>query len=205
MDSELTPMGRMQADVHGRTLARQGGVEAIVASTLGRTRDTAELVNEHLSVPVRHEPALMERDCGTWSGLTLDQIMAAYPADWQARLDDPFHHRPPQGENLPDMAQRVGGFLDRLLCGDERTVVLVTHGVMSRVILKHLLDLAPEQAVAVRHPNELFYRVEVDAAGRADSAYFLEGQGPKPGLLRVNDSETIAGPGGADGNERGER
>jgi broad specificity phosphatase PhoE len=193
MDSALTAMGRMQAEVHGRTLARLGGIEAIVASPLGRTRDTAALVNGHLSVPVRHESALMERDCGTWSGLTLDEIMAAYPDEWQARSEDPFHHRPPDGENLPDMETRVAVCLDRLLDGPERTLVLVTHGVMSRVILKRLLDLPPERAVTVRHPNELFYRVEVGGPGCAESAYFLAGQGPKPGLLELNDSETIPG------------
>jgi broad specificity phosphatase PhoE len=55
------------------------------------------------------EPALMERDCGLWSGLTIDEIATRYPDEWHGRLDDPYHHRPPEGENLPDMEQRVGG------------------------------------------------------------------------------------------------
>jgi probable phosphoglycerate mutase len=194
MDSILTDMGRMQADLHGRTLARLGGVDTLIASPLGRTRETADLVNAHLSVPVTHDPVLMERDCGVWSGLTLKEIEAAYPDEWQARNEDPYHHRPPEGENLLDMEARVGGLLGSLLDGGYRTLALVTHGVMSRVILKRLLDLSPERAVTVRHPNELFYRLEVAAPGRAQSAYFIQGQGPRPGLLHQNDSETIPGP-----------
>jgi probable phosphoglycerate mutase len=194
MDSALTAVGRMQADLHGRTLARLGGIEAVIASPLGRARETAELVNGHLSVPIRHEPALMERDCGAWSGLTIAEVAAAYPGEWRARNDDPYYHRPPEGENLVDMEARVAGFLEALLPGPARTLALVTHGVMSRVILKRLLDLTPELAVTVRHPNELFYRVEVAAAGRAESAHFVAGQGPRPGLLHQIDSETIAGP-----------
>ena len=200
MDSPLTPLGRLQAEVHGRTLARLGGVEKLIASPLGRTRETAALVNAHLSVPVRYETALMERDCGLWSGLTLDQIRAAFPDEWQARSEDPFHHRPPEGENLPDMAARVRGLIDELLEGPERTLALITHGVMSRVILMHLLGLGPEDAVAVRHPNELFYRVEIHPSGEKTSAYFFEGQGPRPGLLRVNDSETIPSPSAVESN-----
>ncbi|MDZ7669756.1 MAG: histidine phosphatase family protein [Gammaproteobacteria bacterium] len=193
-DSPLTALGRVQAELHGRTLARQDPVEALIASPLGRTRDTAELVNEHLAAPVRFEDALMERDCGAWSGLTLSEIQAAYPGEWQARSVDPYHHRPPDGENLVDMEARIAVLLDALVNGSERTLALITHGVMSRVIVKRLLALSPAEAVTVRHPNELFYRVEIAPSGQTSSAYYLEGQGPKPGLLRENDSETIAGP-----------
>lgn len=190
-DSPLTRLGRTQADLHGRTLAREGGVEALIASPLGRTRDTAELVNAHLSVPVRFEAVLMERDCGVWSGLTLDEIERGWPEEWRARSADPYYHRPPEGENLVDMEARVSGLIDALLAGPERTLALVTHGVMSRVLVKRLLDLDPADAVLVRHPNELFYRLELGTHADAASAYFLDGQGPTPGLLHQNDSETI--------------
>jgi len=193
-DSPLTALGRVQADLHGRTLARLDPVDAVVASPLGRTRATADLVNEHLAAPVRFEDALMERDCGAWSGLTLSEIQAAYPREWQARSVDPYHHRPPDGENLVDMEARIAALLETMLEGPECTLALITHGVMSRVIVKRLLALSPADAVTVRHPNELFYRVEIARSGQASSAYYLEGQGPKSGLLRENDSETIAGP-----------
>ncbi len=205
LDSALTDLGRLQADLHGRTLARLGDVDAVIASPLGRTRETAELINAHLSVPVSHEPALMERDCGAWSGLSIAEIEAAYPEEWRARADDPYHHRPPEGENLQDMEARLSGFLDAVLARESRTLALVTHGVMSRVILKRLLDLAPREAAAVRHPNELFYWVAFNGEARAESAYFIDGQGPRRGLLRKNDDETIVGPVRGTQSEVGER
>jgi len=195
LDSPLTEAGRAQADVHGRTLARLGGVDSLITSPLGRTRATADLLLAHLDVTVHQEPALMERDCGDWAGLTLAEIEAAYPDDWRSRLDDPFHHRPPRGENLSDMEARVAGFLSRLLAdlghGPERAVALVTHGVMSRVILKRLLSLTPDGAVLVLHPNDLFYRLEIDGGRCVASAYFIDGAGPRHGLLRHQRGETI--------------
>jgi broad specificity phosphatase PhoE len=195
LDSPLTEAGRIQADVHGRALARLGGVEALITSPLGRTRATTELLQAHLGATVHQEPALMERDCGVWAGLTLTEIESAYPDDWRARLVDPFHHRPPSGENLPDMETRIEGFLDRLLIdlahGAERAVALVTHGVMSRVILKRLLRLTPAAAVLVRHPNDLFYRLEIDGRRCVASTHFIGGAGPRDGLLRQEGGETI--------------
>ncbi len=186
LDSPLTALGRQQADAHGRTLKALGGVDAVVASPLGRTRKTAALVNAHLSAPLRYDDALMERDCGEWSGLTAEEIAARYPDSWRARGEDPFHHRPPQGENLEDMGARVRDCLVDLLGGSARRVALVTHGIMSRVIIRHVLDLTPELVVAVRHPNELFYRLEVRPDG-VRVAHFLAGEGPLDGLLHHAD------------------
>jgi broad specificity phosphatase PhoE len=191
LDSPLTPEGRAQADSHGRTLARLGGADAMIASPLGRTRATADLLLAHLDVPVRFEGALMERDCGAWQGMTLAEIEAAYPDAWRARTEDPYHHRPPLGENLVDMEQRVAGFVDEVLAGAEQRVVLVTHGVMSRVLLKRLLGLAPATAVEVRHPNELFYQLDVSERRCHASAYFIAGQGPRRGLLHHEANGTI--------------
>jgi broad specificity phosphatase PhoE len=193
LDSPLTDRGRAQADAHGRMLAAQGGVDHVIVSPSGRTRATAELVNAHLDAPVTLQPALMERDCGVWSGLTIDQIAARYPRDWQGRLADPYHHRPPEGENLPDMEQRVAGLLESLVTGSARRIALVTHGVMSRVIVKCLMSLSPEEAARVRHPNELIYRLELIRAGAPAAVHFIDGDGPRRGLLRHHGDETISG------------
>jgi broad specificity phosphatase PhoE len=190
LDSPLTEAGRAQADMHGRTLARLGGVDVMVASPLGRTRATADLMGAHLNTAARFEPALMERDCGAWSGMTLAEIEAAFPGDWQARAANPYDHRPPGGENLVDMEARIGGFVDGLVAeilgGAGRSVALVTHGVMSRVLLKRLLRLTPAVAAQVRHPNDLFYRLDIrngDAPRSIDSAHYIAGEGPRRGLL----------------------
>jgi broad specificity phosphatase PhoE len=190
LDSPLTERGRAQADAHGRTLAGHGGVEQLIVSPSGRTRATAELVNAHLRAPVTFEPALMERDCGLWSGLTIDEVAAGHPDAWRGRLDDPYHHRPPEGENLADMERRVAGVLDAVLGGSARRVALVTHGVMSRVVVKSLMRLAPEEAMHVRHPNELVYRLDLSGEGSL-AVHFIDGTGPHPGLLRHHGDGTI--------------
>ena len=135
----------------------------------------------------------MERDCGEWSGLTIEEIERHYPQAWVARQEDPFFHRPPGGENHEDLVQRARPLLAEFLAGERAEVGLVTHGVMSRAIVTHLLELAPGEAVGIRHPNDLVYRLDISAAG-VQASHFLAGDGPRTGLLRQNENETISGP-----------
>jgi len=186
LDSPLTARGRMQADVHGVTIKSLGGAETMIVSPLGRTRQTADIVNDHLRVPRRYEAALMERDCGVWSGMTAEEIAVSYPDGWQARSRHPYFHRPPGGESLQDMRARVSGFLGDLMGRSESRLVLVTHGIMSRVIIGHFQELTPEATVTVRHPNELFYRLEI-GRDSISASHFLSGEGPVRGLLRYGD------------------
>ncbi len=209
MDSPLTELGRQQADTHGKTLKSLGGIDQLFVSPSGRARETAFIVNSYAVSPsgraretafivnsyakavVTFESSLMERDCGEWSGQMLSEVEARYPQAWQARTDDPFQHRPPGGENLSDMQERVGTFLQSLYAIDCDVVGLVTHGVMSRVILMDLLGLNPLEAVRAYHPNDAFYRLSFRAT-EIETHYFKDGSGPQAGLLRHTQAETIA-------------
>jgi broad specificity phosphatase PhoE len=193
LDSPLTSAGRNQAAVHGRLLSEIASLEQLVVSPSGRTRETACILNSHVRAPMRHDEALMERDCGEWSGLTIEEIERHFPEAWEARQEDPFYHRPPGGENHEDLVRRARPLLTELLSGNSAEVGLVTHGVMSRAIVTHLLDLTPVEAVGIRHPNDLVYRLDVSPGG-VQASHFLAGDGPRAGLLRQNENETISGP-----------
>jgi len=191
LDSPLTTVGRAQADANGRILRKIARVDALIASPSGRTRETAYIVNSHLKAPISFEDALMERDCGDWSGLTLDEIADNFPRAWQSREGDPYGHRPPGGENFEDMIARVRNFLDALFARDLVQVVLVTHSAVSRAILTYFMGLAPIELATVRHPNDLVYRLEFQPT-RIQASYFRNGDGPCEGLLRNTDNETIS-------------
>jgi broad specificity phosphatase PhoE len=152
LDSRLTAEGRAHARVHGKLLARES-VSQMIVSPLGRTRETAELILEGCDIPVTFDERLVERHCGDWEGLTIEEIADRYPAEWAARSLDPFHHRPPSGENLSDM-----------------------------LLLTHFLGLEPSQADRVRQPNDFVYRLTF-SDGRVSCDHFRGGEGPHPGLF----------------------
>lgn len=189
LDSPLTQEGMEQAHGHGVLLKALDPVEVMYVSPSGRTRETAYIVNSYVRARVEYVDALQERDVGLWSGLTVDDLEDAFPQAWRQRLEDPYNHRPPEGESLADMAIRVAGFISEALAGPEQGIALVTHQVMSRVILGQLLGLLPEEVIRVVHPNDALYRVEIDEI--AGVSHYLAGKGPFAGLLRHGDDETI--------------
>ncbi|MEM7099464.1 MAG: histidine phosphatase family protein [Pseudomonadota bacterium] len=182
MDSPLTGQGKSQAQTNGALLKTLGGIDRLWVSPSGRTTETANLINSHVHAQIEYADELMERDCGLWSGLTTTEIGERFSAEWRSRQEDPYHYRPPNGENLDDMLHRVKNFLDDLFVVDWHVVGLVTHGVMSKVILKYFLGLTELQCVSLRHPNDLVYRLQF-FADRIEPSYFLGGGESESGLL----------------------
>jgi broad specificity phosphatase PhoE len=191
LDSPLTQDGIEQAHGHGRLLKGMANISALFVSPSGRTRETAYIVNSYVRAAVDYADELLERDMGDWSGMTMDEVSESFPAAFRERQHNPFHFRPPGGENLQDMMERIGVFLDDVLAGAHEEVALVTHQVMSRVILGRLLNLDENGTSRVVHPNEVVYRVEFAADG-VTTSHFLGGDGPRDGLLQHSDDETIA-------------
>ena len=182
LDSALTALGQQQAIGHGERLKALGGVEHMYVSPSGRTQETAYLLNSFLGAAITFDEVLMERDCGLWGGMTVAEIKERFPSEWEARQKTPYEHRPPGGENTQDMIERVRDFVDALHGAAEESMAIVTHAVMSRAILTHLLGLKTSVAARLRHPNEAFYRLEVGAESIRCS-YFLDGGTPTDGLL----------------------
>ncbi|NCF43294.1 MAG: hypothetical protein GWP70_00535 [Proteobacteria bacterium] len=157
LDSPLTEHGRQQAKAHGRLLAGLSSPDCLWVSSAGRTRATAELLNAAVQVPMHFSDALVERDCGTWSGKTAAQVRTEHAAEWAQLQQDGFRYRPGGGENLPDLMQR---FRDLLAQWPQPACLgIVTHGVVSRAILGHFLQLNEAQIRQVKHPNALFYEL----------------------------------------------
>lgn len=144
-DARLLPEGREQALRLAARLAREGGVERIVCSSLPRTLETGEAIAKRLGLrEVAGEDAFWELSKGTWEG-TMPRTRL--PDDVQRALDaDPFGFRYPQGESYRDVAARVGPAFERWVeASAGLRVLFVLHGDVIRALLYHLLRFAPEK------------------------------------------------------------
>jgi probable phosphoglycerate mutase len=175
LDSPLTSLGKAQASAHGELLKKLGGVDEIWVSSAGRAKATSELVNQHLSVPLRFSDHLLERDCGSWAGKTLDEVEQSEPENWSLRIDNPYYHRPGGGENMPDLRDRFRKLLEEF--GWAESQAIIAHGVVSKTILEFFLGLNEAQTIAVKHPNSLLYRLILDSDGVEVSHFLAQDNG----------------------------
>lgn len=137
-DPPLSTHGRLQARLAAKSI---GTVDAVVASTLERARDTAELISAELGVgPVHTEPRLIERDAGEWSGLTRAEIREQWPGYLQ---EDPVNRlpdrRPPSWESDTSLLDRTFAAIATITTtfpsGD---ILVVTHGGIIYALEAHL-------------------------------------------------------------------
>jgi probable phosphoglycerate mutase len=140
----LSERGMEQAVAAAENL-RDVGLTRIVSSDLLRARQTAEIINRVLQLPLTMDSRLREVDVGSWQGMTTDEIIAwddeRYQSHYQQteRIDRHF----PDGESYRDVQQRAIGAIQDLMV-DYGHVLVVTHGGVIHMLLNALL---PEKVV----------------------------------------------------------
>jgi len=135
-DIPLNAAGLEQARELARTL-QNVRFDAVYSSDLVRALETANTIialQDHLQVHV--DPRLREINQGEWEGVQIEEIRAHYAHLWQARQVDPVNLRPPGGETVGEVFQRMHSALDEIaglyLGGN---VLVVSHGLALATIL----------------------------------------------------------------------
>ncbi len=90
-----------------QALAADEGIDAIIASPLQRTRDTAEIVSKALGLDVVIEDGFRECAFGEWDGLTLAEVDRAVA--FRGRGVAGFDGRPAAGRRVHRRGAEAGG------------------------------------------------------------------------------------------------
>jgi len=160
-DSELVDAGIIQAKAAADLLASYPAVQ-VYCSPLKRARTTAEIIADRLEVPLQLVDGLVEADVGLWSGLTWSEIERRWPAEHRAFHDDPATHGYLGGENLTQVRDRVLPIIQQVAATHcDRTIVVVAHGVVNRVLLAHWLGLPLRQSRRLPQDNTAINTVEI--------------------------------------------
>ena len=180
MNSNLTVLGKKQADAHGKFLAALD-IDYLVASPLDRTRQTAAIINQYLNLDISYDDRIMEWDCGDWSGEMWNQLAQKWPEEFIAWQADPYYYHGPNCENYPDMINRTQPFLAELKQLAQRRIVIVSHGMIGRIMVGSLLGLKPEQVISFAQSNDTIFQLTEQGDGYT-ICHFINGDGPMPGL-----------------------
>jgi broad specificity phosphatase PhoE len=174
-DIGLAPEGIQQARLVAGRLAHVA-VDAVWSSDLARARDTAEQIAAPHHLCVHVTPLLRECGFGAWEGLTEAEIIGRGQADvLRAYRADPVQVRPPGGERLEEVWDRLIAVLHRLRSEyPSGNVVVVGHGGSMRAILCHALGTTVE----------CFRRIWLDNA----SLSIVEYEGDRVWVKLMNDT-----------------
>ena len=140
-DIPLSPRGEAQARRLRSRLAHEP-ITTAYASDLQRAWLTAELALDGRDIPVVRDPVWRELRFGDWEGLTSAETVARDPEIAAARRRRPGSVRPPGGEHLADMRDRIAPAIEAIrLRHPGETVLVSTHGGVVRTLGCHLLAL----------------------------------------------------------------
>jgi broad specificity phosphatase PhoE len=163
LDPPLSPRGERQAEGLARCLA-DVPLEAIYASTLVRSRRTAQTVAVGRGVPVVELAALREIHFGELQGRPRDGRDPDVERAWAEREHDKRAFRPAGGESYDDLAARVLPCLTELLARHAGgRILIVGHRNTNRVLLQGLMGWSPEIAIAVRVRSDRCYQITLGA------------------------------------------
>ncbi len=158
-DSALTALGRTQAADQGQILARaviDPDAVACFASPQGRAWATAEIALAAIGRAPRPDDRLKEVSFGLWEGLTHDEIDDNWPGHREIADGFNWHFTSPEGERLDDLVGRAQSFLDELT----GPAVIVTHGILSRVLRGLCLGLDSAGMAAIEGGQGVVYHLK---------------------------------------------
>jgi probable phosphoglycerate mutase len=164
-DIGLNALGRSQATQNGKALRQRLGPQSAdfdyVASPLGRTRETMELLRTAMHLDpagYRTDKRLLEVSFGDWEGFTLEELEQSTPEGIAARNAAKWDFIPPgeDAESYEILSWRVGSWLKSV----ERPTVCVAHGGVIRSLFRLVADMPKEEASATPQPQDRILKIE---------------------------------------------
>ena len=146
----LSDKGREQAEAVATRIEALPKVDAVYASPLERTRETAAPIAKKRRLRVRAEKGLLEADFGEWTGQELKALFKQ--PEWQTVQRYPSGFRFPAGESFAEMQARITGTIDKLVARHRGGVI---------VAVSHADPIKAAVAQALGTHLDLFQRIVI--------------------------------------------
>ncbi|MFC1863226.1 histidine phosphatase family protein [Thermodesulfobacteriota bacterium] len=139
-NSLITDEEEQLAKDWGRIL-KNFNFERVITADKGRAFETALLVNHSLKVPLKEDSRLKERDWGSWSGKSIDQIRKEDPTLLESQEQTVSKFCPPGGEDNTSLVKRISLALKEAHMKFIReSILVVIHEDLIKSVISHLVE-----------------------------------------------------------------
>jgi ribonuclease H / adenosylcobalamin/alpha-ribazole phosphatase len=139
VDPALNERGHTEAAALARSLAAER-IDLVQTSPRRRTRETAQAIADRIDRKLEIAAPLDEIDVGEWSGLSFEELAGDESwRSWNARRGSA---RPPRGESMRELQERIVAHLEAIAALPIRGAVLVSHAEPIRAALMHQRGVA---------------------------------------------------------------
>jgi probable phosphoglycerate mutase len=174
---DLSDEGRRQAEATADRLAPPVRVDAIYASPIERTQQTAAAIAARHDLPVVTLDGVIEAEYGDWTGGTIAEL--AKTDLWKVVQAAPSRARFPNGESIAEMQARMVAALDGVIAAHPgEHVVVVSHADPIKAAIAHYTGMH----------LDLFQRVVVSPA----SVTVFEVGAFGAALVKANETGSLA-------------
>jgi probable phosphoglycerate mutase len=176
-DSPLTAKGEHQAWQVGER-AKTLGITHIIASDLGRTRRTAEIIAEACGCEITFDARLRELDMGVLESRHIDSLTDEEEGWRRQMVNGNAEGRIPDGESMQELSERMHASLAACLDLPKGSrPLLVSHGMALGCLVSTILGLPAWAERRLRLRNCSISRIDYQQSAWLASGWVVETAG----------------------------
>ncbi len=142
LNSNLSKLGLSQISLLGKWMMKIK-FSHIYCSDSPRARLTAEAITKFSGHDLKIDKRLREKNLGIFEGLTSDEAMDKYPEAFQLFKTKGSEYIIKNGESTKQLFERTFELIEEIRNNHKNErVVIVTHGGVVRVLIKHILGIS---------------------------------------------------------------
>ena len=151
-DSGLTEKGKWQAELLGKSLARES-IDAVYSSPQGRALKTAAIAKPD-GAEINTMKGLTELDFGEIEGMKWDDVDARLPGFRARYMATGELQGLREAEGFLEGQERIYGTVKKLADRDAgRSILIFTHGTILRLLLARIMGLSRDGAMKITIRN----------------------------------------------------
>lgn len=159
----LSALGEKQRLLTAARIQQSSAPAIVFTSSLGRCIATGESIAVACAVKSQILPDLFDIDYGAWQWKTHDEVRQSQPGEFELWKKFPDQMQMPDGESLQQVLVRVTQALSKILKDYEgKTIVMVSHDSVNRVLLLHMLGLPLSKYWAITQDPCCINEIEFD-------------------------------------------